>query len=1127
MTEPGPLHWCEVLEQEHDAITEARKPPKPEPRDPSKAESTDAEASAEREPDPHPGKAWYVQQDDLLGMPGLIDALTNEDRLWAWVARLPGKQPGASSSSSWKLFQPSSPHPKPFSEGFGSWAAQKLGCSPALDNRDWREAGDDDVAALCSLLNALLRQEHLDRAGLRPWSGARPAINWDAEFDQPLEATVGGLSPADVCHRNRLLLEKAFCPWIEPVHRKRTRKAITAMHTLEPVALCLSGGGIRSATFGLGVLQGLARQGLLDKVDYLSTVSGGGFIGSWLTTWLARGNGAQSVADGLSQGTRDPLQPEAKPIAHLRAYSNYLTPKLGLVSPDSWTLVATYLRNLVLIWLVLVPAIMAILVLPRIWMVTLRAIYAPMLAVTVALLVCGFLTILLLGLLRPIAGVVDDAPRQGARRRWRDAGIFLVLLLAFVQPFILCFLRVHNAGDLPPLELLIATTSIGFCIGWYAYYVRVVRAFKRSNIDPPPGLRSAASRPRQSLELLAALVTGAGTGVFIWGFAKLIRIPASSAASTPATFSELNLELFATFGPAAYFLLFFLQTTIFSGVAGKLNDDEDREWWARLAGWTLILATLVTLTNAIVILGPIVLGEFPRIVSALGGVTGVTTLLLGRSAASPATEQERAKLGGGLGRYALAVAAPLFALTILVLLAAITTPLVHRVSALAQRTAASSPTPSAIHTTDRFVIAKTSRPDKSPEVRPLGSGAAAHGNPQAKDPSDRWRKLIASPLPATGAAHAQSLRQASPRVVWLLLAFLLAASVVSSVTVHINRFSMHALYRNRLVRAYLGATNPNRQPHRFTGFDERDNVPLHELKHVRPLHVVNIALNLVQGENLAWQQRKAESFTASPFHAGAARLGYRESEKYAEGLTLGTSVAISGAAVSPNMGYHSSSAVSFLLAFFNIRLGWWLPNPGFPGQHSYTEHSPRFALLPILLEALGKTNARRPWVYLSDGGHFENLGLYEMVRRRCHTIIVSDAGCDQNTAFEDLGNAIRKIRIDLGIPITIDNLRIKSRSEGAGGRYHAVGVIHYDAVDPHAPPGTLVYIKPSICGREPADVCNYARENAAFPHEATSDQWFTEVQFESYRALGVHVIEELSGRGNSPAGTFKEFITRL
>src|SRR6476660_3546129 len=148
----------------------------------------------------------------------------------------------------------------------------------------------------------------------------------------------------------------------------RLKALWAAVHGLNEkrAALCISGGGIRSATFGLGVLQGLARCGLLNKFHYLSTVSGGGYIGSWLSAWIHRAkDGLASVADQLARPSETARpNPEPVEIQNLRSYSNYLSPRLGLFSADSWTLVGTYLRNLLLNWSVIIPRLAAFLTLP-------------------------------------------------------------------------------------------------------------------------------------------------------------------------------------------------------------------------------------------------------------------------------------------------------------------------------------------------------------------------------------------------------------------------------------------------------------------------------------------------------------------------------------------------------------------------------------------------------------------------------------------------------------------------------------------------------------------------------------------------------------------------------------------
>ena len=154
----------------------------------------------------------------------------------------------------------------------------------------------------------------------------------------------------------------------------------------------------------------------------------------------------------------------------------------------------------------------------------------------------------------------------------------------------------------------------------------------------------------------------------------------------------------------------------------------------------------------------------------------------------------------------------------------------------------------------------------------------------------------------------------------------------------------------------------------------------------QPLHVVNICLNLTTGDELAWQERKGGSFTVTPLTSGSYPLGYRDTRDYGD-ISVGTAVTISGAAASPNMGYHSSPALAFLMTLFNVRLGWWLGNPGLAGNDTYRRRNPRSSILPFVYEATGNSNDKYQYVYLSDGGHFENLALYEMLLRRCHRLV--------------------------------------------------------------------------------------------------------------------------------------------
>jgi hypothetical protein len=166
----------------------------------------------------------------------------------------------------------------------------------------------------------------------------------------------------------------------------------------------------------------------------------------------------------------------------------------------------------------------------------------------------------------------------------------------------------------------------------------------------------------------------------------------------------------------------------------------------------------------------------------------------------------------------------------------------------------------------------------------------------------------------------------------------------------------------------------------------------------------------------------------------------------------------------------------------------------------------------------------RSFVYLSDGGHFENLGSDEMVRRRCRFIVVSDAGCDPKFALDDLANAVRKISIDLGVEIHfagLENLRPRGEDDadvGPNQPYHAIGEVDYASADDGGENGLILYIKAGYHGCEGAGVRGFAKANPDFPHQSTIDQWFTESQFESYRALGFEITDSILRRSLADPG---------
>lgn len=940
------------------------------------------------------------------------------------------------------------------------------------------------------------------------------------------------------------------------------------IHACHPkrAGLCLSGGGIRSATFGLGVLQSLARLQLLDKFDYLSTVSGGGYIGSWLTAWIHRHpQGLTGVIDDLNRTPKAGADDASLPVRWLRNYSNYLSPHLGFFSADSWTLLGIYLRNLHLNWMVLLPLLMVPLLAPR-WIIALAQLnpsQTPPPLTASLLLVIGIglavMALIYLHLCRPTL-------REFRRNTWsqplESQRWFLIACLCPLILSVLCLTTAwawfRNGGGLPE-QFTMGHAVIGGALvhtGSWLFSAVALKRFKTFT-------RWLVG------ETLAVAATGALGGM-------LLR---TAVIKTSDQFSvAVHAEWFATLAVPGVLMIFLLTATIFIGLASRFTEEQDREWWGRTGSWVLIVMVMWSGLCAIVIFGPgLIHWMTPQVAASVGGLSGLLTLILGFSSRTTAQQQEERSTVTTVADLAVRAAAPLFTVCVLIALALGTS-------------------------WQLDLLAHQYHMHLNHLVDPMQTGLGIW--------SDPW-------------GHDQILHN-TPW--WLLFRFtvtVLLLGLLMSVFININRFSLHAMYRNRLIRAYLGASRRRTERERtfnpFTGFDNLDNPAVSDLRFddirvarwfyaqetrqptmqalveylrlpnptavqqqtfrtqlphdlrqpaVRkrlseaaqqlrlgpaciarltdlqlpdtvagrdaatwfvdlfvntlyeqcpgPFHVVNIALNLVKGDNLAWQQRKAQSFTISSLHSGSWNLGYRRSEEYGanriigQPLSLGTALAISGAAASPNMGYHSSSAVTFLLALFNIRLGWWLGNPGPAGADTYHQASPTLSIRPLLAEAFGLTDSCHPYVYLSDGGHFENLGLYEMVLRRCHCILVVDAGCDPRLTFEDLGNAIRKIRIDLGIDIELNLDQIK-RSEGTGqsSRHHAIGTIRYDKVDDNATAGTLIYLKPSLTGNEPSDVQDYAARHSAFPHEPTSDQFFDEAQFESYRRLGEHVAQEV------------------
>jgi hypothetical protein len=458
------------------------------------------------------------------------------------------------------------------------------------------------------------------------------------------------------------------------------------------------------------------------------------------------------------------------------------------------------------------------------------------------------------------------------------------------------------------------------------------------------------------------------------------------------------------------------------------------------------------------------------------------------------------------------------------------------------------------------------------------------------------------------------------RAAWLTVAAAVLSLLFGRTVRFVNSSSHQAMYANRLIRAYLGASNPRRFSSDLSGRRLSDPIPGDNIGLGQyapyasggPIHVINVTLNetISGASQIEQRDRKGLPLAIGPCgvsggvtshglwkplnpqkastEAWRGRLpssstdwlkslapvgqdfdmfaGVATSEHEVESLSVGTWTAISGAAFTTGLGARTNLALSMLLGLANVRLGYWWDSHVSPTDRHGVRAVPTLrgwaaerlnAWLPVQVHLFQELTARffgphrRRW-YLSDGGHFENTACYELLRRRVPFIIACDDGQDASYTFEDLGNLVRKARLDFHADI-----RILSRSE-IETRVHpslhtVVGVLNDFSTKLDSEPATgleqrfcgahalladvfyegektpgsvILFLKPSLMGDETFDVLQYRQQHAEFPQEPTGDQYFDEAQWESYRALGEHVSAKVfracrDGDGWSPSSMVK------
>lgn len=867
------------------------------------------------------------------------------------------------------------------------------------------------------------------------------------------------------------------------IGKTRTNAKLDAIGDNLPLAgLALSGGGIRSATFNLGILQSLAQAGKLRRFDYLSTVSGGGYIGGWLTAWIHR-KGLDAVEQALADSVNG-IAPEPPEVRWLRAHSNYLTPRKGVLSLDTLWGISTYLRNLVTNQMLLFALIVLVLLggaagaQVLLW---LSADWAPWMwcAGAVLILAAGPFTGFELASLR------GQRPQKGAqwivcfsRTKW---GRWMIASLLVTGASLAAFALARDPDDAPLTQG-----------AWPFLRVLVFPAFWILAAIAGPLAFEASSDV--SLSSTVRLRWGQW---FWWILASTLVFWGLEAAYVHgfATHPMARGWLVPLLGPTLYLAALELSVLVLIMLAGRLLRPFAHDWLSRVAAmiirvsvlpfavfasWIVLAPTVDLLTSRSWALSTATLGWLATtILGVLGGKSAAT----GPSAPRTNPWLERA----------LVVTPYVFVLGLFTIL---------------------------VWATREITLWSIGRQPGGFEVKTVLS----------------W---------ISGVRENLRLLEAVPMSAWIagsIGVFLLVSLLAWRID--INLFSFHAYYRNRLAQAYLGASATNRRTNAITGYSPADSPLLDELgtmapegKPIRPYPIINTALNLSGRPRMEWQQRKAASFVFSPIYCGyelppplshnldttecpklvpsTARItAHRRTDAFLGGKVdrrIGHSLAItvSGAAASPNMGYHTSTAVAALLTAFNVRLGWWMPNPRF--EEPWARGGPDFSTFWMIKELTADANETDAFVYLSDGGHFENLGVYELLRRRCKLIVACDASADSSFRFEDLANLVHKARADFGIEIaTEDAVSIRPQIDAAGvigpsKVSYVVASITYPETADGLPreSGFLVYLKSSLPDRLPADIENYRWTAPGFPHQSTGDQWFDETQFEAYRKLGV------------------------
>jgi hypothetical protein len=871
-------------------------------------------------------------------------------------------------------------------------------------------------------------------------------------------------------------LHKVLDRELEYIHDHRHPDQLRSITQRSLVGLALSGGGIRSATTNLGILQALSRMEVLPLVDYMSTVSGGGYIGTCLSALLSwngdpptkskdpcarfrfEGNAGPEFSTAWSHF---PFRAEHREgmsrvggdiVGHLRTHGNFLVAHLGFLTRHTLRGVGNFLTGILLN----VSVFLLVLFLASVAYMMAAQWVAPDLKRT-------------LGNRTPVAATPDtargtlidtdsvverirstscapgDPTCQVEIRTTRQAPTLSQRVQRNARVVTATFRRFFGRhADVPtlvprpnwglglngrffPLALPLALGTVVALLTFFSIGIALKR-YLGGEVAHVSKLRRGESAEdafeRRVLSWLAGL-----TAVIVFGTLALTRFLNPDALQGP----DQLLWLFVPFGVIAStrIVSILIAVLLLPWLGARFWNRRMRSLWGAfqaitIYGWWLLL---------IMALMPVAIYAL-RDQSLTLGIGAFGSLLLTRLLTSKhVTEGSRWKILAGRFRNTLL---GIFVALVLIL------GLLFFAAFLAG------------HDLDTTAL-------------------------------------------------------------WIVV----GALALFALFVDTNKLGPHFFYRDRLAETYLLSELPDDKG-RLGVYHDAMEMPLRCLhgdgdkisrafRNTAPYQLISAAINLAGSRDLTRKDRKSGYWLFSKLYCGSVHTGFRETAYYRGGETLlARTVAISGAAASAAIGRFTFFAQAFATVLFNIRLGHWLENPRFEASNTNQEtwvFWPRY----LWREVTMKTTETTGLVNLSDGGHTgDNIGIYPLFQRRCKVIIACDAECDPRVTFGSFTEALRQAYIDMGVAVDIDLTMIRpDRVTGLSRSHCAVGRIKYP--DREDQESYLIYLKNSLTGDEPEPQLNYKTQAPDFPHESTADVFFDDGQFESYRALGVHIAEDTFG----------------